>query len=151
MKHSQAHTPNKPKRQFVFQLEAEASVLPKLFFAMQLENLLNAQLDLSSYSAGGSLKEIRVRFMAYKKLSISHREDHYRYRPEARYLEIGLEVDFEVLAGQEGQMAQALVADFLLFALEEYVDVPDFDHPRFLDDARSVLAPYLPADNEGTE
>lgn len=128
---------------FSIQIKGETDVLSRLFFALTLEKLMNSELSLSDYAQGASVQQVRIHLMAYKPMSLSQREDDFRFRPQAGRLEIDLNLEYELFAQATDEQAQSMIADFLLFAAEEYIAIAGFDNLALAADLKQLFQPYL--------
>ena len=135
-----------PMKQFDFKIAGETEVTGKLLFALTLEELFNTHLDLQQYNKESRVQLLRIHFMSYKPYTLSSRDDNYKFRPQSGLLEISLNVDFEVFKDTDEQASREMMTDFLLFALEEYIEIDGFDNLALYADAQKILAPYIPQD-----
>ena len=132
--------------QFEFKIMAESAVKAKLFFVFQLANILNEKIDLQNYDIENQIQQIKINVMSFRPLSISNKNDSYKFKPQARTLHIDLNIDYGILTDSDEDTAKQMICEFLIFAFEEYIEVEGFDNASLVDDVKTLFVDYLPDD-----
>jgi len=122
---------------FGFTAKTDEKVLYKVLKFNVIEEVLNSRLSISDYTEKLQ-KIVFVYLAASPELAIIH-DDFMKYRRKSKCIEIGLNLDYELLTQTEDENVLEILASSYLEGIKKFMQIKDFDYKRFYHDVEQLF------------